>query len=275
MNSVIALLCTVRGCARPLELSGRTLRCSNNHAFDLARSGYVNLLQPQDRRSSRPGDRREAVQARRSLFERGCADALFDALRSLAASFDPGLRVLDVGCGEGSHLGRLASRLEIDGSGIDISADAVDLAARRYPGTTWVVANADRWLPYADKSFDLITSITARRNPPEFVRVLRDGGRLFIAVPAPDDLAELREAAQGMNAERARAETVIGEFSGLFEVVSHEVIREQRELEHDALVELLHATYRGLRHGDRQRVEALNRMNVTFAWEVVIFRRKT
>ena len=199
---MISLRCTVRGCGLPLESEGRALRCARGHAFDRARSGYANLLQPQDRRSARPGDRKEAVLARRRLLDQGHAAPLSEALLSLARSFGPGARVLDVGCGEGAHLGRLAGRLRIEGAGIDISSDAIDLAARRYPGLGWVVANADRWLPYPDSTFDLISSVTARRNPAEFARVLRPEGRLFIAVPAPDDLAELRAAVQGESADR-------------------------------------------------------------------------
>ncbi len=137
------------------------------------------------------------------------------------------------------------------------------------------MANADRWLPYPDGSFDLIASITARRNPSEFARVLREEGRLFIAVPAPDDLAELRLAVQGESGERSRVETVVGELREHFELASQEVIREHRELGHDALVDLLHATYRGLRRSDQKRVASLDRLEVTFAWEAMVFRRRT
>jgi 23S rRNA (guanine745-N1)-methyltransferase len=270
---MIPLLCTVRGCALPLEEHERTLRCSQGHSFDVARSGYANLLQPQDRRSSRPGDRKEAVLARRRLLEGGYASPIFDRLLSVARDLPPTPSVLDAGCGEGTHLGRLASRLNIECSGIDISTDAVELAARRFPNVRWVVGNADRRLPYPDASFDLITSITARRNSSEFARVLRESGRLFIAVPAADDLAELRIAVQGENAERSRVDAVADELKGDFELASSEVIRDRRELDHHSLVDLLQATYRGLRHSDRERVESLDRMEVTFAWDVMLFRR--
>lgn len=271
---MITLLCTVRGCALPLDEKGRTLRCSKGHSFDVARSGYANLLQPQDRRSSQPGDRKEAVLARRRLLESGYGSPLFDRLLSVAQDLHPAPSVLDVGCGEGTHLGRLASRLNIECSGIDISTDAVELAARRFPNVKWVVSNADRWLPYPDASFDLISSITARRNSAEFARLLRENGLLFIAVPAAGDLAELRIAVQGESAERSRIESVADELRGNFELVSSEVIRDRRELDHHSLVDLLQATYRGLRHSDRARVESLDRMEVTFAWEVMLFRSR-
>jgi 23S rRNA (guanine745-N1)-methyltransferase len=268
---LISLLCTVRGCSLPLAREGRVLRCARNHSFDLAGSGYANLLQPQDRRSGRPGDRKEAVLARRSLAERGYAGPLFERLLALATRLPAGATVLDVGCGEGSHLGRLFSLLQIDGSGIDISSSAIDLAARRYRKPTWVVANADRSLPYPEASFDLITSITARRNPSEFARVLRTGGKVFIAVPAADDLAELREAVQGASGDCSRIETIAEELREHFVLESSEVIRDRQELDREGLVALLHATYRGLRHSERQRVEALERMAVTFAWEAMVY----
>ena len=48
----------------------------------------------------------------------------------------------------------------------------------------WVVANADRFVPFADASFTVVQSITARMNPAEFRRVLRDDGRLLVACRA-------------------------------------------------------------------------------------------
>ena len=37
--------------------------CPRGHSFDVARSGYINLLQPQERRSRNPGDSADAVAA--------------------------------------------------------------------------------------------------------------------------------------------------------------------------------------------------------------------
>jgi 23S rRNA (guanine745-N1)-methyltransferase len=100
--------------------------------------------------------------------------------------------VLDAGCGDGYYLGELAARTGPRGYGIDISIPAIDAAARRYPACQWTVANADRFIPCADSSFSLVLSITARMNAPEFHRVLHEYGRLLVALPAPDDLVELR-----------------------------------------------------------------------------------
>jgi hypothetical protein len=56
------------------------------------------------------------------------------------------------------------------------------------------VANADRFVPYVDRSFSIVLSITARMNTAEFRRVLQDNGHPLVALPAPEDLVELRGA---------------------------------------------------------------------------------
>ena len=67
----VGLLCPVRSCHLPLARGDRRFVCPRTHSFDVARSGYVNLLQPQDRRSSRPGDSAVVVHARRRLLAQG------------------------------------------------------------------------------------------------------------------------------------------------------------------------------------------------------------
>ena len=64
------LLCTVRNCHMELVREERRLHCPRGHSFDVARSGYINLLQPQERRSKEPGD---TAIARRMRVDRGPA----------------------------------------------------------------------------------------------------------------------------------------------------------------------------------------------------------
>ena len=156
--------------------------CARGHSFDIARSGYLNLLQPQDRKSRTPGDSREALQARRRLHDRGVTAPLLEAIAELVNL--TGATALDAGCGDGFYLGTLARRFGWVAHGIDISSHAVDMAAKRYPEYTWIAANADRALPYSDGSFSLVLSITGRHNPAEFRRVLRPDGHLLVAIPS-------------------------------------------------------------------------------------------
>lgn len=277
----VRLACPVRGCGEPLEIhreTGRTAACQRGHAFDRARSGYWNLLQPQDRRSLNPGDTKEAALARRRLFQAGHLDPLVEGLRQVIAGIrlPEDLAVLDVGCGEGSMLEALTR--EFPGKephGTDISAPALDLAARAFPAATWVVANADRTLPYATGSFDLLLSLTARLNPPDARRLLAPGGALLVAVPGPDDLVELREAVLGEGVLRDRLERTLATLAGDFEPIESAAVRWSADLDAPALADLLASSYRGARQSQRGRAEALEGLTVTMSRDLAVLRRRT
>jgi 23S rRNA (guanine745-N1)-methyltransferase len=252
-------ICPVRGCRLPLERTGGRAVCGRGHSFDFARSGYLNLLQPQDRRSKRPGDPREAVAARRRLHDRGVAAPVLEAVRAMAA-ITAGDTVLEAGCGEGYFLGSLARLTGCRGCGLDLAAAALDLAARRYPECEWVAANADRLVPYPDRFFSVVLSIAGRMNPGEFRRVLREDGRLLVAVSAPDDLIELRGRG------RDRVDRTIRDFAPAFELAARRGVSTQVELDAEGVADVLRAIYRPFRSAP---VEA---MRVTFSFDLLLFR---
>jgi 23S rRNA (guanine745-N1)-methyltransferase len=253
LSHLVELLCTVRTCHQPLTRDGRSYVCANRHTFDLARSGYLNLLQPQDRKSKEAGDSAAAVQARRRFLDAGHAAPL-----------------LDVGCGEGHHLAAFRAAYEVEAHGVDLSAPAIDLAARRHRDCTWIVANADRFLPYGSASFHTVASITARLNPDEFRRVLAPGGTLLIAIPGADDLIELREAVLGEAIERDRIERTIAMF-GAFTLKARHSVRHVATLGREAIVDVLTSSYRGLRARERERLESLASMEVTMSRDLLLF----
>jgi 23S rRNA (guanine745-N1)-methyltransferase len=267
------LLCPVRGCHLPLKREDRRLLCARAHSFDVARSGYINLLQPQDRRSKLPGDTKAAVEARRRLHDlgvtapvlRGIAETL--ALHPGAVHADD--TVLDAGCGDGFYLGTLAREIGFDAHGVDISTFAADAAARRFPPSErleWIVANADRFVPYADRSFSIVMSITARMNAAEFRRVLRDDGRLLVALPSPEDLAELRShAGSSTTTGRDRTARTIETFATGFTLADQRRVSTTAELSAEAAHDVLVSIYRPLRS---QPVEA---MRVTFSLDLLLF----
>src|SRR5579863_1555120 len=119
------LLCPVRDCHLPLVREQKRLFCPRQHSFDVARSGYLNLLQPQDRRSKEPGDTAAAVSARRRLHDRGVTEPFLRAIAEISQACAEDV-VLDAGCGDGFYLGSLARETGCDGHGVDISIPAVD-----------------------------------------------------------------------------------------------------------------------------------------------------
>jgi 23S rRNA (guanine745-N1)-methyltransferase len=277
VTGTVPLACTVRACGQPLTRGGRSWTCPRGHAFDVARTGYVNLLQPQDRRSGAAGDQAKAVDARARLLAQGVGRALVDETVRRAAALDVGDEtpaVVDLGSGSGDLLGALASVRPVAGIGIDLSTVAAEHAARRFPDLTWVVANADRRLPLLDHSVTIVLSVHGRRNPRECARVLAPGGHLLVAVPAPDDLAELRERVQGMRVDRSRAETLTTGHAPFFTVDDLGEVRERVRLDRDGLLDLLRGTYRGERRSAAERIHALGGQEVTLASELFLFTLK-
>ena len=261
------LLCTVRECHFPLaqaeEKGPARLVCPRGHSFDVARSGYVNLLQPQDRRSKHPGDTPEAVAARRRLHDLGVTRPLLDGISELAQVSASDI-VLDAGCGDGFYLGSLARKNGCEAHGVDISIPAVEAAARRYEsGCEWVVVNADRFIPYADRSFSLVLSITGRMNSTEFRRVLRDDGRLLVALAAPNDLIELRSRAGKPG--RDRVPQALETFAPEFKLIGRSNVTTTADLDAAAVQDVLFSIYRPLRS---QPVEAAR---VTFSLDLLLF----
>lgn len=249
--------------------------CPATHSFDVARAGYVNLLQPQDRKSLDAGDSRESVEARAALLARGIGRGGIDAVVSaIAARTLPSAVIVELGSGSGETLAALTAMRDICAVGIDLSTAAATLAARRVPVATWVVANADRRLPLLDGSVDAVLSVHARRNPGECQRVLVSGGHLVVAIPAADDLIELREAVQGDAIERDRVDALLAEHATNFEVLDRTTVRQVFELNRDDLLQVLRGTYRGERQSTTARVEALTTLRVTFASDVVTFRKR-
>ena len=252
------LLCSVRDCRLPLAREERRLSCPRGHSFDVARSGYVNLLQPNERRSRQPGDTAEAVAARRRLHDLGVTAPLLRAIGEMLAA-SPDDIVFDAGCGDGFYLGTLATETGFEAHGLDIAIPAVDAAARRYPACEWIVANADRFVPYSDASFSVVMSVTARMNATEFRRVLRDGGRLLVALPAPGDLIELRGSG------RDRVAGAVETFSQ-FKLVDQKQVTTAADLDAETVRDVLVSIYRPLRSTP---VEA---MRVTFSLDLLLFR---
>ena len=254
------LVCPVRGCQLALVREARRLVCARGHSFDVARSGYVNLLQPQDRKSKEPGDTLAAIEGRRRLHERGVTAPLLDAIVEVCRA-GPDDVVLDAGCGEGFYLGNLQRLSRCSSAhGVDISISAVDAAAKRYASCEWIVANADRQLPYADGSFSLVLSITARMNPTEFRRVLRPDGRLLVAIPGPEDLRELRGGLAG----RDRVERTVAMFAGEFSLQEQRRVSITAALDAAGVADVRHAIYMP---GSGEAVE-----RVTFSLDLLLFR---
>ena len=163
-----------------------TLACANNHSFDLAKQGYVNVMtHPATSKYSK-----ELFESRMTIIQSG----LYDALQQDIANFVKGANtILDTGCGEGSHLARICALLADDvmGVGIDIAKEGIIEAAKHYEKQIWCVGDLAK-SPFQSGSFDVILNILSPANYDEFKRLLKSNGTVVKVVPQHHYLKELR-----------------------------------------------------------------------------------
>lgn len=186
-------------CAQVLELQEKTYRCENNHCFDKARQGYVNLLQSQKSSKKRHGDDSLMVKARQDFLEKGYYQNLCDALVNAVSKTTAEDAVLvDLGCGECWYTEQIYTALARNSEnpsvfGIDISKQAVIAGAKRCKELQLAVASTSD-IPLPDESCDVVLCVFAPYAEKEVLRVLKRGGVFIKAFPLENHLMGLKKA---------------------------------------------------------------------------------
>ena len=144
------------------------------------------------------------ISPNQALWEKGdftmIAATMRESGEDLARGFDvrPGLKVLDLGCGDGTTALPTA-RLGAEVLGVDISRNLVEAGKRRAQEAglahlRFQHGDACSLSDLADRSFDLVVSIFGAMFAPkpfevakQMVRVTRPGGRIVMGNWIPDD----------------------------------------------------------------------------------------
>ncbi|MCU1515937.1 MAG: SAM-dependent methyltransferase [Pseudarthrobacter sp.] len=199
----------------------KVLACAAGHSFDAAKQGYFNLLVGKG--TPFEADSAEMVAARFSFLASGHYRPLADAVAAAVVPFLPpdGGTVLDSGTGTGHYLRVLldaaaAGSSRVRAIGLDISKFALRRAARLNPEATNLVWDVWQPLPVADNAVDAVTVIFAPRNPSEFARVLRPGGRLVVVTPREGHLADVAALTGMLGIEPGKEERLAGAMSAGF-----------------------------------------------------------
>jgi 23S rRNA (guanine745-N1)-methyltransferase len=288
MNALpqMSLLCPV--CQADLNRSETTLRCANSHSFDVARQGYVNLLLEKPRGDS--GDSKEMLQARNRFLASGHYRQLSDAINQRVQRYLSGkdsLRstrnVLDIGCGEGYYLGRLKQFLDGDLAqsdygyyGIDISKDAVRMAAASNKGIFFIAMDSREKILFADGSVDVLLNIFAPRNAAEFACVLAPDALLLSVIPGPDHLIELRTAFDLLSIEKEKQQKVVEQFADGFKFIDSQTMHYEMSLSNHDVVNLVNMMP-SYRHPSPERVAAIKQQEnfqTTAEFALLTFRKR-
>ncbi len=248
----------------------KTLKCENNHCFDRARSGYVNLLSG---KGGNHGDPKEMVAARKNFLDRGYYMPLAKALAASAAECTPACgKVLDCGCGECYYTEAVAAALPKAGMlGIDVSKDAVAMGAKRLPEAELAVASVYA-IPVDDHSIDTVLSVFAPAALEEFKRVLTPAGHLVMVIGGRDHLWSLKKAVYETPYKNEVADYDIDGFS----LTDRKELKYNIRLEGTEDIKNLFAMtpyYHKTSPKDIAKLEDLTSLDTEIEFEILVYRR--
>lgn len=242
------IVCPV--CNSLLHTKNKISICENNHSFDHAKEGYLNLLLSNKKHSKNPGDSVEMITARRDFLTSGAYEQLIPLLNSKISEYLSGrgsCNILDSGCGDGYFTRSIANFAgksnKLTCYGIDISKPAIKIAAKMDNHASYIIANAMLEMPFIDNSIDIILSILAPRNIDEFNRILKQDGILLIGIPGEFHLMELRSLLMEENISfNEKSKNVIAKFAPKFTFKNIEEVNYKITLSNEQLRNLIHMT---------------------------------
>ncbi len=180
-------------CGNPLIQVAQSFQCHNQHNFDIARQGYVNLLVVQQKKSKNPGDNKEMIAARQRFLDSGKYDCLIQpCARLLARHLKGQATLLDIGCGDGYFTVKISEHLdEVSAYGLDISKQAILAATKRSKKIHWLVASS-KDVPFLDHSLSTIMKINAPAQFDSLRTRLKTGGVILSVTPGAKHLKKLK-----------------------------------------------------------------------------------
>lgn len=252
------------------DVVGTSVVCVENHQFDLSKKGTLHLLL----KGGQNEYDKKMLSSRKKLAETGFFQPMLDVVKKQLEGRNI-TALLDVGCGEGSHLHYLQNQ-GVSGTkiGFDISKDAIQLAASHYfDDAFWCVADLAH-SPFAGEQFDAILNILSPSHYEEFGRLLKKGGVVVKVVPDADYLIELRQKLFMLEEEKQsyKNEPVIKRFEQAYPNYLHEHVRYEVSLTAEVyrwLLEMTPLTW-GADEGKRLELLAEPLPSITVAMSVLV-----
>ena len=264
------LMCPI--CAQRLRREDKRWYCDNQHSYDVAKQGYVNLHVVQHKHSKTPGDTVLSVEARRAFLQGGFYQALQQAvvqrLRDLKLDY-----VLDIGCGEGYYTSAMQAEVK-HCIGVDIAKNAVQVAAKLNPQVTWLVGTG-AVLPVMDQSIDLCSSLFSPIPKQEILRVLKPKGYLLVVTPAEQHLYAIREALFDQ-VNPHQPEKFLLQLQEEFDLIEQTVVDSTLHLEQAQLKNLIAMTpyaYKA-KAEKRELLQQRESLEVMASFQIYLFQKK-
>ena len=193
MRNIKEIICPV--CENELVSDNNTLKCKNNHSFDISKYSTINLSLNNKSSKKRHGDDKKMVVARKNFLDKGYYSSILNSVVNLAKKHCTKNGVLlDAGCGEGYYTSEIAKGINASHTiGIDISKDALRWFKKRCENATAIVSSIFK-MPVRQKSVDLAVNMFAPNPHDEFSRVIKKDGFLIRTFVLKNHLFELKQA---------------------------------------------------------------------------------
>ncbi len=265
-------------CGEKLEISGKSYVCAKNHSFDISKSGYVNLLLSKHIGKAVHGDNKLMVRARRDFLDKGYYAPLCAAVAEETLKYGvSGGHFLDAGCGEGYYTSAVKaafdrSEIAMDFVGIDISKVAAEFAAKRDKSISFAAASVFH-LPIESGSCDVLLTMFAPYCGEEYLRVLKKGAAMVMAIPSENHLWELKQA---IYATPYKNEVKPYELEGFDFIGSRRVTFDMELASSEDIQSLFSMTPYYYRTGksEQERLAALTKLTTKADFEVLTYRKK-
>jgi 23S rRNA (guanine745-N1)-methyltransferase len=225
------LICPI--CGAELSLRDGAVRCAENHSFDLARQGYVNLI-PWARAAV--GDTSAMVAARDKFLRSGAYSPLAGSVTEEAARAADATHegcLVDVGAGTGYYLAEVLDSVPGRlGIALDASKYSMRRAARAHERVGAVVCDTWQKLPLRTGAAAVALNIFAPRNPAELHRILLPGGRLVVVTPSENHLESLVSALDLLTVEEHKEQRLAERLGAHFTLERRERLEFSMALDH-------------------------------------------
>ncbi len=258
-------------CKEKLEKSGNSYKCPNSHSFDIAKSGYVNLLLGS--KGGNHGDNKLMAVSRRDFLNKGYYEKFADELVKTVKEFSkPHDLLIDCGCGEGYYTARIADNVKnITVSGFDISKNAIAMAAKRSKNISLAVASSFS-IPLVDETADILLEIFSPHSESEFKRILKKGGYMIMAIPLENHLYSLKRAVY----DRAYKNSVNGFGIDGFELVKNTEVKYTAHIDsNDDIKNLFMMTPYYYKTGEKEqeRLNTLQELSVELEFSILVYKK--
>lgn len=233
----------------------KSIVCTNNHTFDFAKQGYVNLLQKPV--NTQYDD--TLFEARQKII---CSAELYAPIHQKIAGLignelTEDALLFDAGSGEGSHLEKIMNEVndnKLAGIGLDISKEGVIMAAKNYDAPVWVVGDLAN-PPLADQSCKFILNFLSPANYSEFKRILTEDGIIIKVLPGSGYLKELRtELFSNTSESEYKNNDTLELMKRNVKVVTEERVTYTKKLDAASLKHLISMTPLGW-HADTEQID--------------------